>query len=217
MARRLHGTPARGLLAAVGATAAVGMLAACGTAGDAAHMRNGAVQASAAAARTTAAPSDDHVRVLKEDRTLPVAISPNDVLDIPASSAEVTLTELKQADSLPSDAGLDPEVADPGMTFVCLEMKVQNTGGAEFDTSPLTHARWTGEDGETKNIEPFTNSACAGLGVADENFLNEPDPRPGEFVKATTVLMVPDDQPGYLEFEDGQEFAMFKVETRAAR
>ncbi|MEE4495354.1 hypothetical protein [Streptomyces sp. BE230] len=181
-------------------------------------MGSGRAHASATtAARTTATPSGDHVRVLKEGKTLPVAISPDQVLDIPASSAEVTLTDLKQADSLPSDAGLDPEVADPGMTFICLEMKVKNTSSAEFDTYPLTHARWTGKDGEAKNIGLFTDGDCAGLGLADESFVNEPAPRPGEFVRATTVLMVPDNQPGYLEFEDRQDFAMFKVETHAAR
>lgn len=196
MARRSHGPPSRGLLAAVGVTAAVGLLAGCGTAGDAAHVRSGRAHTSATAvARTTAAPSDNHVRVLKKGKTLPVAISPDNLLDIPASSAEVTLTDLKQADSLPSDAGLDPETADPGMTFVCLEMKVKNTSSAEFDTYPLTLARWTGQDGEAKNLSVFTDGDCAGLGLADESFVNEPDPRPGEFVRATTVLMVPDDSP----------------------
>lgn len=40
------------------------------------------------------------------------------------------------------------------------------------------------------------------VGLADESLVNEPAPRPGEFVRATTVLMVPDDQAGSLEFED---------------
>ncbi|MFJ7624922.1 hypothetical protein ACIQZN_00350 [Streptomyces sp. NPDC097595] len=92
-----------------------------------------------------------------------MAISPDSTLDIPATSAEVTLTELKQAGRLPNDAGLDPEVADPG--------------------NPLTHARWTGKDGETKTIDEVTSGNCAGLGMAEETLLNEPDPRPGEFVR----------------------------------
>ncbi|MGW1182281.1 hypothetical protein ACWD7Y_13105 [Streptomyces drozdowiczii] len=219
MNRQAYGPPGRRLLAVLGAATAVGLLVGCGSVEDAAHTRSGRTQAHAAAAARateTPPPPSDQVRVLKEGKKLPVAISPDRTLDIPASSAVVTLTELKQADSLPNDAGLDPEVADPGTTFVCLEMKVKNTGSEKFDTYPLTHARWTGKDGETKNVDEVISGNCAGLGMAEESFLNEPDPRPGEFVRATTVLMVPDGQPGYLEFDDRQDFGMFKVETHAS-
>ncbi|WUT00366.1 hypothetical protein OHA46_28435 [Streptomyces sp. NBC_00708] len=203
----------------LGAATAVGLLVDCGPAEDAAHTRSGktpAHAASAARATETPPPPSDQVRVLKEGKKLQVAISPDSTLDIPASSAVVTLTELKQSDSLPNDAGLDPEVADPGMTFVCLEMKVKNTSSEDFDTYPLTHARWTGKDGETKNVDQTIGGDCAGLGMAEENFVNEPDPRPGEFVRATTILMVPDGQPGYLEFDDRQDFGMFKVGTHSS-
>ncbi|WP_406282106.1 hypothetical protein [Streptomyces sp. NBC_00209] len=150
----------------------MGLLAGCGSAEDAAHTRSGRAQAHAAtAARATETPPSDQVRVLKEGKKLPVAISPGSTLDIPASSAVVTLTELKEADRLPNDAGLDPEVADPGTTFVCLEMKVKNTGSEKFDAYPLTRARWTGEDGETKNVDQTIGGDCAGLGMAKENLV----------------------------------------------
>ncbi|MFC5212996.1 hypothetical protein [Streptomyces coerulescens] len=154
---------------------------------------------------------------MEKGQTLPVAIAPNEILDIPASSAEVTLTDYRQADVLPQGEYLSPETADPQNTFVCLEFKVKNTSIEEFDTAPLTRARWTGKDGETKQIDHEIGGDCAELGFVKENLLNEPDPRPGEFVRGTTVLMVPDTQPGALEFSDSVEHPMFKIETSRSR
>ncbi|WP_237330319.1 DUF4352 domain-containing protein [Streptomyces sp. BA2] len=125
----------------------------------------------------------------------------------------MTLTELKQADVLPQEAGLSPEKADPGTTFVCLEFKVKNTSDEEFDTSHLTQARWTGKGGQTTKVDQEIGGNCAKLGLVKENLLVEPHPRPGEFVRGTTVLMVPDTEPGVLEFADGMKHPMFKVET----
>ncbi|MEU3744107.1 MULTISPECIES: hypothetical protein [Streptomyces] len=169
------------------------------------------------AALAAPGPSPDDVRTLRQGRTLTVAISPNDLFDIPASSADVTLTALKQADRLPQGEHLDPEVADRGMTFVCLEFKVENVSTEEFDTSHLTKARWSGKDGETKNIGHVIGAECAGLGLVKENLLAEPNPRPGEFVRGTTVFEVPDGQAGVLEFADVADHPMFKVETTASR
>ncbi|MEU2238372.1 hypothetical protein ABZ572_03090 [Streptomyces sp. NPDC018338] len=168
-------------------------------------------------ARAAPSPSPDDVRTLKLGKTLTVAISPNDLFDIPASSADVTLTALKQADRLPQGEHLKPEVAKPGTTFVCLEFKVKNVSTEEFDTSHLSRARWTGKDGETTKVDQETSGNCAALGLVEENLLIEPDPRPGEFVRGTTVFEVPDGQPGVLEFADGLEHPMFKVETTASR
>ncbi len=128
----------------------------------------------------------------------------------------MTLTVLKQADVLPQRV-LAPETADRGMTYVCLEFKVKNTSDEEFDTSHLTKARWTGKDGETKNVNHEIGGSCGKLGLVEENLLTEPHPRPGEFVRGTTVLMVPDTQPGVLEFADTLGHPMFKVETAASR
>lgn len=160
-----------------------------------------------------ATPSGRYVRTLEKGQTLPVAISPNEILDVPASSAEVTLTDYRQADVLPQGKYLSPETADPQNTFVCLEFKVKNTSDAVFDTAPLTQARWTGKDGETKQVDQEIGGDCAELGFEKANLLNEPDPRPGEFVRGTTVFMVPDTQPGRLEFSDIMEFPMFKIEV----
>ncbi|MFE7581410.1 hypothetical protein ACFU5Y_07585 [Streptomyces gardneri] len=161
-------------------------------------------------------PSPDDVRTLGQGQTLTVAISPNDLFDIPGSSADVTLTAVKQADRLPQGEPLDPEVAERGMTFVCLEFKVTNVSTEEFDTSHLTKARWTGKDGETKNVGQVIGAHCAGLGLVEENLLTEPDPRPGEYVRGTTVFEVPDGQAGALEFADVADRPLFKVETTAS-
>ncbi|MFD6343245.1 hypothetical protein ACFWF9_00775 [Streptomyces roseolus] len=166
---------------------------------------------------TAPSPSEDDVRTLKKGQTLTVAISPNDLFDIPASSAEVTLTDLKQADRLPQGEHLSPEVAERGKTFVCLEFKVKNASTEEFDTASLTRARWTGEDGETTKVDPETAGNCAALGLVEENLLTEPDPRPGEFVRGVTILEVPDDQAGALEFYDALEHPLFKVKTTTSR
>lgn len=169
------------------------------------------------AAVAAPSPSPDDVRTLRQGQTLTVAISPNDLFDIPASSADVTLTAVKQADRLPQAKPLDPEVAERGMTFVCLEFKVKNVSTEEFDTSHLTTARWSGKDGETKNVGQVIGANCAGLGLVRENLLTEPDPRPGEFVRGTTVFEVPDGQSGVLEFADVSDRPLFKVETTASR
>ncbi|MFF8840684.1 hypothetical protein [Streptomyces sp. NPDC015130] len=169
------------------------------------------------AALAAPSPSPDDVRTLEQGRTLTVAISPNDLFDIPASSADVTLTALKQAERLPQGEHLEPEVAERGTTFVCLEFKVENVSTEEFDTSHLTKARWIGKDGETKNVDQVIGTHCAGVGLVEENLLAEPDPRPGEFVRGTTVFEVPDGQAGVLEFADGLDHPLFKVETTASR
>lgn len=215
MGGRPHHSRGQALLAPAGATAAALLLIACGG-GEAAVDRS---MAAADGEAAVAAPSRtlDPVRLLKEGKTLPVAISPDEALDKPASAADVTLTKLKQADRLSQGEYLDPEVADQGMTFVCLEFKVRNTGSAEFDTAPLTQARWTGKDGETLQVDQQIGGNCAELGLVEENLLTEPDPRPGEFVRGTTLLMVPDGQAGVLEFADALDHALFKVETAASR
>ncbi|ALC19471.1 hypothetical protein ACH46N_02950 [Streptomyces pristinaespiralis] len=210
------------LVAVAGATAAAGLLVGCAGAhatadrGGAASV-DGITADRAAGVVAAPTPTQDDVPVLEEDESLTVHIPGNDTLGEPATEARVTLTGLAQADRLPQGEYLDPQVADPGTTFVCLEFKVENTGTAEFDTAPLTQARWTGKDGETKKVDQEIGGDCEGLGLVKENLLNEADPRAGEFVRGTTLLMVPDTQPGALEFADSLERALFKVGTTANR
>lgn len=218
--RRPHGLVR---LAAVGVAALAGAALLSGWDGDgtAGRVQGSAPYLTAAglavAAPAAPSPSADGVRTLKQGHTLTVAISPNNTFDIPASSADVTLTALKQADRLPQGEHLKPEVAKAGATFVCLEFKVKNVSTEEFDTSHLSRARWTGKDGETTKVDQEISGNCAALGLVEENLLTEPDPRPGEFVRGTTVFEVPDGQAGVLEFADGLDHPMFKVETAASR
>jgi hypothetical protein len=213
--QRLQG---RTLSAAVGAAALAVLLAGCGgSSGDAAGpARSSTATGPATALAVAPSPSPD-VAVLEAGKSLTVTIPGNDALDEPATEAKVTLTGVEQADRLPQGEYLDPEVAEEGTTFVCLEFKVENTGSAEFDTAPLTQARWTGEDGEAKKVDQELGGDCEGLGLAKENLLSEADPRPGEFVRGTTLLKVPDTRPGALEFADALEGPLFKVETTRSR
>ncbi|MFF1511287.1 hypothetical protein [Streptomyces sp. NPDC058326] len=84
-------------------------------------------------------------------------------------------------------------------------------------TSHLSRARWTGKDGETTKVDQETSGNCAALGLVEDNLLTEPDPRPGEFVRGTTIVRVPDGQAGVLEFADGLDRPLFKAETKASR
>lgn len=204
-------------LAAVGVAAVAGAALLSGWDTDGTADRAREQSQGRTAAWVAPSPSADDVRTLKPGQTLTVAISPNDLFDIPASSADVTLTALKQADRLPQGEHLKPMVAKPGTTFVCLEFKVNNVSTEEFDTSHLSRARWTGKDGETTKVDQEISGNCAALGLVEENLLTEPDPRPGEFVRGTTVFEVPDGQAGVLEFADGLDHPMFKVETTASR
>ncbi|MPY46919.1 DUF4352 domain-containing protein [Streptomyces phyllanthi] len=208
--------------------AAAGALTSCGSGGSEGREQRQAPSvhtaspqtprpASAIAEAAVGTPSGDDVPVLEKGQTLPVAIPEDEILNIPASSADVTLTDYRQADVLPQGEFLSPETADPQNTFVCLEFRVKNTGSADFDTAPLTQARWTGKDGQTKQIDHELSGDCAELGFVKETLLNEPDPRPGEFVTGTTVFMVPDTQPGALEFSTDMEHATFKIEVSGPR
>ncbi|MEU1278146.1 hypothetical protein [Streptomyces sp. NPDC005805] len=208
----------RAVVASVAVASAV-LLAGCGAGagGDGPPSQS----VSAAAERERAAPAvastpAGEVPELRETKTLPVSVPANDVLDEPATSAEVTLNRLRQADRIAQGEYLEPIVADPGTTFVCLEFRVRNTGDAEFDTGPLSRARWTGQDGETKQADLETSGNCVDLGFTEENLISEPHPRPGEFVEGTVLFAVSDEQDGLLEFSDGLERPLFTVKTTAA-
>jgi hypothetical protein len=214
--QRPHG---RTFLAAAGAGTVAALLTACGggISGDAVGAARSAGTAAPVTAVAAPSPSPDDAPLIEEGKSLTVKIPGNDAFDEPATEAKVTLSGLEQADRLPQGGYLDPEVAEQGTTFVCLEFKVENAGSAEFDTAPLTQARWTGDDGETKKVDQELGGDCEGLGLAKESLLSEADPRPGEFVRGTTLLKVPDTQPGTLEFADALEHPLFKVEITPSR
>lgn len=206
----------RALAAAVAVTAAASLVAACGSTG-AARSQSLAATAMERDGPQASVASSSGVPKLDEDGTLTVRIPGDRALDEPPAEARVTLTGLAQAARTPQGEFLEPETAEPGTTFVCLEFKVENTGGVEFDTGPLTRARWTGEDGETTEADVQLSGSCQALGMVPDSLLVEPHPRPGEFVRGTTLLMVPDGRPGVLEFADAVGRPLFEVATTASR
>lgn len=202
------------------AVASAVLLAGCGAGADgdgpSSRTVSAAVERERAAPATVATTPAGEVPELRETETLPLSVPADDVLDEGATSAEITLNRLRQADRIAQGEYLEPIVADPGTTFVCLEFRVRNTGDAEFDTGPLSRARWTGQDGETKQVDLEIGGNCVDLGFAEEDLISEPRPRPGEFVEGTVLFAVPDEQDGLLGFADGLERPLFTVETTAA-
>jgi hypothetical protein len=107
--------------------------------------------------------------------------------------------------------------ADPGEQYVCLEFKIKNTGSTELDTYPFTQADWMSEDGEAKSLAVTLGIECEDLGQQADDLVNAPDPQPGQFVRGTTGLSVPNTQPGKLEFSDREDVPLAYVETQPTR
>ncbi|MBT1093543.1 hypothetical protein [Streptomyces sp. Tu102] len=107
--------------------------------------------------------------------------------------------------------------ADPGEQFVCLEFKIKNTGSAELDTYPFSQPNWAGEDGEVKNLEITIGIDCEDLGQRADDLSSAPDPQPGQFVRGTTALSVPNTQPGRLEFSDRAGVLFAYIDTQPTR
>lgn len=143
-------------------------------------------------------------------------LSASEVLDIPSGSAEVTLAGLEAATSV-TDPNTGTVTADPGEQFVCLEFKIKNTGSSELDTYPFSQPDWLGEDGEVKSLAITVGVECENLGLNADDLSSVPDPQPGQFVRGTTVLSVPNTQPGRLEFSDRAGVPIAYVETRPTR
>ncbi|MFJ8464181.1 hypothetical protein [Streptomyces swartbergensis] len=140
-------------------------------------------------ATTPQSPSPETPRELKQGQTISVTTE-----DGPA---EITLLAVHNTTVIGDGK------ADPGQQYVVYSMQVKNlskTGTTEWDTSWLESPRWSGSNGEA-------DSPVFVVGVEDpklipyDPFSSTPEPRPGEHVKATEVLGVPNIS-GTLQFED---------------
>jgi hypothetical protein len=163
---------------------------------------------------TSPEPSPPGVPTLTAGRTVHVKTSGDEFSHTKPGSADVTLVSYKAVATIPDPDSAYTATPEPGNQFVCLEFKVRNTGKAEFDTDPLTTARWNGENGETKNLGITLFADCESLGQHGQDFNSEAKPRPGQFVRGTTLLTVPNDQPGVLEFSDRADVPLFQVKTQ---
>ncbi|MFE9647495.1 hypothetical protein ACFYO0_25935 [Streptomyces sp. NPDC006365] len=154
---------------------------------------------------------------LTPGKTISVVMSASALFDVPEGTADVTLASMRTATSVTdSDTGAST-TADPGEQFVCLEFKIKNTGSTELDTYPFSQADWIGEDGEAKNLDITLGIECEDLGQRADDLVNAPDPQPGQFVRGTTALSVPNTQPGRLEFSDREGVPLAYVETQRTR
>ncbi|WP_405609059.1 hypothetical protein [Streptomyces sp. NBC_00076] len=100
--------------------------------------------------------------------------------------------------------------ADAGQQYVVYSMQVKNLGTTgEWDTSWLESPRWSGSNGEA--ISPvFEVGPEDPKLVPYDPFSSTPAPRPGEHIKATEVLGVPN-VSGTLQFEDSNGNAQFNI------
>ncbi|PJE98143.1 hypothetical protein CUT44_08815 [Streptomyces carminius] len=99
--------------------------------------------------------------------------------------------------------------ADAGQQFVIYTMQVKNLGDTVWDTYWLGSPRWSGADGEAVNPVFVAGPEDPDL-IPYRPFSSTPEPRPGEHVKATQVLGVPNN-PGTLQFEDSEGNTQFNI------
>ncbi|WP_328980643.1 hypothetical protein [Streptomyces canus] len=163
---------------------------------------------------TSPGSSPSGVPTLTAGRTVHVETSGDEFSNAEPGSADVTLVSFKAVATIPDPESAYTATPEPGNQFVCLEFKVKNTGRTEFDTYPLTTARWNGENGEAKDLGITLFADCESLGQHGQDFSSEAEPRPGQFVRGTTLLTVPNNQPGELEFSDRAEVPLFQVKTQ---
>jgi hypothetical protein len=143
---------------------------------------------------TPQTPSEQSPRELNTRQTVTVTTE-----DGPA---EITLL------AIGSTTTIGTAKADAGQQYVLYSMQVKNLGTAgEWDTYWLETPRWSGSNGEA-------DSPVFEVGLEDpklipyDTFSSTPDPRPGEHIKATEVLGVPN-VSGTLQFENGN--AQFNI------
>ncbi|MFG3409939.1 hypothetical protein [Streptomyces sp. NPDC048142] len=137
-------------------------------------------------------------RELKEGQTIKVTTE-----DGPA---EITLLAVDNTTAI-GDAK-----SDAGQQYIVYTMKVKNLGETEWDTGWLESPRWSGTDGEAVNPVFVVGPEDLKL-IPYRPFSSTPEPRPGENVKATEVLGVPDNS-GTLQFEDSNGNAQFNIVIR---
>lgn len=147
---------------------------------------------------TPQTPSPQAPRELKEGQTIKVTTE-----DGPA---EITLLAVDNTTAI-GDAK-----SDAGQQYIVYTMQVKNLGETEWDTGWLESPRWSGTDGEAVNPVFVVGPEDLKL-IPYRPFSSTPEPRPGENVKATEVLGVPDNS-GTLQFEDSNGNAQFNIVIR---
>ncbi|MBC9728820.1 hypothetical protein [Streptomyces sp. TRM68367] len=123
--------------------------------------------------------------------------------------AEITLLAVHNATAI-GDAK-----ADAGQQYVVYTMQVKNlssTGTTEWNTSWLESPRWSGTNREAVSPVFVIGPEDPKL-IPYDPFSSTPEPRPGEHVKATEVLGVPNNS-GTLQFEDDAGNAHFNIVIR---
>ncbi|MEU0173124.1 hypothetical protein ABZ178_07210 [Streptomyces massasporeus] len=175
---------------------AVGGAAACGGNGDASKTPPADSSTGTPLSRAPQTPSQQSPRELNTGQAVTVTTK-----DGPA---EITLL------AVDSTTTIGATKADAGRQYVVYSMQVKNLGTAgEWDTYWLETPRWSGSNGEA-------DSPVFEVGLEDpklipyDPFSSTPAPRPGEHIKATEVLGVPN-VSGTLQFEDGNGNTQFNI------
>jgi hypothetical protein len=120
------------------------------------------------------------------------------------SPAEITLLAVQKTTSVGTAK------PDPGTQRVIYSMQVKNLGtSGEWDTYWLESPRWAGSNGEA-DTPVFVAGPTDPRLIPYDPFSSTPKPRPGEHIKATEVLQVPNIS-GTLQFEDNNGTAHFNV------
>jgi hypothetical protein len=183
-------------IASIAVALAIGGAAACGSNSDASKTPRTDSSTSTPPSRAPQTPSQQSPRELNTGQTVTVTTE-----DGPA---EITLL------AVDSTTTIGTKKADAGQQYVVYSMQVKNLGTAgEWDTYWLETPRWSGSNGEA-------DSPVFEVGLEDpklipyNTFSSTPDPRPGEHIKATEVLGVPN-VSGTLQFEDSNGNAQFNI------
>ncbi|MGC4987299.1 hypothetical protein ACLQ18_43135 [Streptomyces sp. DT193] len=118
--------------------------------------------------------------------------------------AEITLLAVHKTTSVGT------ATPDAGTQWVIYSMQVKNLGtSGEWDTSWLESPRWAGSDGEV-DTPVFVAGPTDPELIPYDPFSSTPEPRPGEHIKATEVLQVPNIS-GTFQFEDNNGTAHFNI------
>ncbi|MFE1462551.1 hypothetical protein ACFW6M_15825 [Streptomyces nigra] len=145
---------------------------------------------------TPQSPSSETPRELKQGQTISVTTE-----DGPA---ELTLLAVHNS------TAIGDSKADAGQQYVVYSMQVKNLGTtSEWDTYWLTNPRWAGSNGEADSPDSVIGPEDPKL-IPYDPFTSTPEPRPGEHVRATEVLGVPNIS-GTLQFEYPPGKAQFNI------
>ncbi|MER6343697.1 hypothetical protein ACWC10_00065 [Streptomyces sp. NPDC001595] len=118
--------------------------------------------------------------------------------------AEITLLAVERT------TAIGDSKPDPGQQFVVYSMQVKNLGTTgEWNTHWLESPRWSGSDGEADSPVFVAGPTDPEL-IPYDPFSSTPEPRPGEHIRATEVLQVPNIS-GTFQFEDEPGNAQFDI------